>query len=221
MLKDLWSIILDIVYPPKCPACKTLVETHGVWCERCFAGVFSVREINVHQHKLQYLDSCLTVCHYSGGFKKVIHDIKYRQADRYARSLQWLLEQGVDHKRLGEVDIVVPVPLHAAKLKERGYNQTELIFKNYTKMLGWQWCDECLMRLKSTKPQWELSLADRRLNIKNAFAVKDDDRIAGKRILLVDDLITSGTTMNECAKVLKKAGAVRVGGLALASGAPY
>jgi len=222
MLNSLLTTILDIIYPPKCPVCKVAVETHGVWCDRCFSGVFSVREINVFQHKLKYLDSCLTVCEYAGGLKTVIHAIKFRQANHYARSLQWMLEKGVDSQRFKAIDIVIPVPLHPDRLKERGYNQTELIFKAWSKQQGWQWCDDYLIRNRPTIPQWELKLSERRQNIKNAFAIIEDTaEINGKSVLLVDDIITTGTTMNECAKVLKKAGAVRVLGLALASGAPY
>lgn len=221
MLKSLWSTILDIVYPPKCPSCKAAVDAHGAWCDRCFAGVFSVREINVYQHNLKYLDSCLTVCDYAGGLKRVIHDIKFREANRYARSLQWLLDKGVDPQRLGGIDAVVPVPLHADRLKERGYNQTDLIFKTWSIQQGWQWHDDYLVRVRPTIPQWELKLSERRQNIKDAFNTNSHGEIAGKNILLVDDIITSGTTMNECAKVLKKAGAIKVTGLALASGAPY
>jgi predicted amidophosphoribosyltransferase len=78
---------------------------------------------------------------------------------------------------------------------------------------------EALARTRHTEPQWELNLTERRKNIKGAFAVTRPELVKGKYILLVDDIFTSGTTMDECAKVLKKAGAVTVKGLALASGA--
>ncbi|NLP42531.1 MAG: ComF family protein [Veillonellaceae bacterium] len=221
MLKQIWETLLNIVYPPKCPGCRTGVDIHGSWCQVCLASVFAVREINVYQHRLQHLDVCYAVCEYTGGVKRLIHDIKFRQKKKYALHLEWLIDHSAVTARLPDVDIVLPVPLNTERMSERGYNQTELIFAGWANQQGWLWCETNLARTRPTKPQWELKLAERRQNVKGAFTVTHPDGVAGKNILLVDDIITSGTTMNECAKVLKKAGALRVCGLALASGAPY
>lgn len=221
MLKQLWTTLLDIVYPPKCPGCRAGVDIHGSWCRTCLAAVFAVREINIYQHHLRHMDSCYAVCEYAGGVKRLIHDMKFRQKKKYAPYLEWLIDYSAVTLRLLNVDIVIPVPLHAERLSERGYNQTELIFAGWAKRQGWLWCETDLARTRPTKPQWELKLSERRSNIKDAFVVTRPDLVIGKNILLVDDIITSGTTMNECARVLKKAGALRVCGLALASGAPY
>ncbi|MPL97851.1 hypothetical protein SDC9_44046 [bioreactor metagenome] len=221
MFKQLWTIVLDLVYPPKCPGCRGGVDVHGSWCGACLGRVLVPREISVQLHRLRHLDSCLAVCDYSGGVKRVIHDMKFRQAEKYARPLEGLLEMGLASGRISSHDLVIPVPLHAERLKERGYNQNNLIFKDWAERQGLVWCSDNLIRTRPTQPQWELKLSERRQNIKDAFIVTRPDDVSGKSILLVDDIITSGTTMDECAKALKRSGARTVCGLALASGAPY
>jgi predicted amidophosphoribosyltransferase len=94
-----------------------------------------------------------------------------------------------------------------------------LIFRQWAKTRGWAWQEDVLTRLQPTMPQYELDLAARRRNIKGAFQVTRREIVQGKRILLVDDIVTTGATMQECAVVLKRAGAAAVYGLALASGA--
>lgn len=219
MLKDWWTALLDIIYPPKCPVCRMSVATHGAWCARCLAVVFVPREIGLAGHHLSALDSCRVVCEYAGGVKRLIHDMKFRKKGHYAAHLTWLLCKGVAPKTVCGVDLVIPVPLHAGRMAERGYNQTELIFGKWAEQQGLAWNGDVLKRVRPTAPQWELQLAARRKNIKGAFSVMRPEVIQGRNILLVDDIFTSGTTMEECAKQLKQAGALRVDGLALASGA--
>lgn len=214
-----WRALLDLVYPPKCPVCRKSVDRHGEWCTRCLADVLAVREINLLEHHLRYLDGCRAVCDYTAGVKRLIHAMKYRRASCHAVYLNWLLDKGQVASRFTSIDIAVPVPLHADRLAERGYNQTELIFRPWAERCRMIWLNHCLVRRRSTVPQWELTLTERRANIKGAFQATRPECIHGKHILIVDDIFTTGTTMDECAKVLKKAGAQSVYGLVLASGA--
>ncbi|AIF53666.1 ComF family protein [Pelosinus sp. UFO1] len=210
---------MDIIYPPKCPYCKTLVQEHGAWCQQCLAGILSVRDINVIEHRLKYLTACRAVCEYTGGLKRIIHDMKFRQQKKYVIHLKWLLISCKLTDYLSQIDYVVPVPLHADRLKERGYNQTELIFKDWSKEQNLFWMPDLLIREKHTIPQWELTSTDRKQNIKGAFITTRPDRIENQNILLVDDIVTTGITLDECAKVMKKAGAASVYALTIASGA--
>lgn len=220
MLKQLWTILLDLIYPPKCPGCRCRVDVHGSWCSDCLRDVFAVREISVSLHHLKYLDYCLAACNYSGGVKRLIHAIKYRHDVQHIRHLEWLLETAITPGLLSPPDIVMAVPLHPERQRERGYNQAELIFKDWAESKGWHWCSGNLERTRATIPQWKLNQSERRQNIKDAFKLNNPEEVRSKSVLIVDDIITSGITINECAKVLKKAGASRVSGLALASGAP-
>lgn len=219
MFRNLRTVFMDILYPPKCPVCKSAVNEHGAWCQVCLAKVLSVREVNMTEHNLTALDSCRVVCEYAGGLKRLIHDMKFRQQQRYAAHLRWLIKQNLDIEYFSQMNYVIPVPLHAARLHERGYNQAEAIFKDWAKAGNMTWMPDALQRTRHTIPQWELKMTERRQNMKNAFVAVRPDRVKNKHVVIVDDIITTGITLDECAKVLKKAGAASVHGLAVASGA--
>jgi ComF family protein len=216
MLKDWWTALLDIIYPPRCPVCRRPVTAGGAWCPACLAEALAERELNLAGRRIAFLASCRVLCDYAGGVKKLIHALKFRGDSHAAAHLAWLLAARLDARRLASVQAVVPVPLHPGRLAERGYDQTALIFRSWAARQGWPWL-EALARTRPTAPQWELAPAERRKNIRGAFAVTRPDLIKGKTILLVDDIVTTGITMSECAKVLKRAGAAKVIGLAIAS----
>lgn len=217
MLSRWWAALLDLVYPPRCPVCRKHVAEHGAWCPVCLAEIVAERELNLAGRRIAFLASCRVLCDYAGGVKKLIHALKFRGDTRAAAALTWLLAAKLDCRRLGGVAAVVPVPLHPGRLDERGYNQTELIFRRWAEEQGWPWV-EALARIRPTQPQWQLAPTARRRNIKGAFAVTRPELIRGKTILLVDDIVTTGVTMSECAKMLKRGGAVKVIGLALSGG---
>ena len=113
-------------------------------------------------------------------------------------------------------DYIVPIPLHPTRLRKRGYNQSALLAAQIGKMIERPVIYNGLSRIKNTTPQVELSGAGRRRNLIGAFAPKKRHPFAGADILLVDDVVTTGATMNACAKALKRAGATRVDGWSVA-----
>ena len=116
-----------------------------------------------------------------------------------------------------ENSVLIPVPLDKNKIKARGYNQSEELATELSKILKVPVLLNCLIKIKSTKPQMELSKEEREINLKDAFVVKNPSAIAqGKKIFLVDDVYTTGSTMNECTKILRQAGAKQVWGICLA-----
>ncbi|MDR7866321.1 MAG: ComF family protein [Sporomusaceae bacterium] len=217
MLTDWWAALLDIIYPPRCPVCRRPVAVHGAWCPACLAPVLAGHELNLVGRRLAALASCRVVCDYAAGVKTLLHRLKFRGGARAAVPLAWLLAARPDGLRLGGIQAVVPVPLHPGRLAERGYNQTELIFRRWAEQQGWPWC-EALIRTRPTAPQWELPPAERRRNVRGAFALARPEAVRGKTILLVDDIVTTGATINECAKVLRRGGAAKIHALALAGG---
>ena len=174
MFANCWTAVLDIIYPPKCPACKAPVYEQGAWCPACLAKILSVRQINMFEHHLTNLDSCRVVCEYTGGLKRIIHDMKFRQQQRYAIYLRWLIQQNINTENFPHIDYVIPIPLHADRLKERGYNQAEAIFKDWALAGKMSWAPNLLQRTRHTIPQWELNITERKQNITGAFVTLEN-----------------------------------------------
>ncbi len=154
---------------------------------------------------------------YDGGLKQLIHLLKFEQVRPAAGVLGRLLAEAIAklEPSLPQGTIsVVPVPLHKRKQAERGFNQANLVAKAALKQLAmperFKMVTGVLVRRRETSSQIGLTGHQRRENLRGAFAVADPTRVAGKNILLVDDVLTTGTTLSECAKVLRRTGAAAV-----------
>lgn len=153
---------------------------------------------------------------YDGGLRELIHLLKYEQVRPAANVLGRMLAEVMAgaEASLGESSVlVVPVPLHASKLRQRGFNQAELIARAALKLRRdsrYALCAGLLERRRETKSQIGLTSHQRRENLRGAFAVAKPQDVAGRDILLVDDVFTTGTTVSECARVLRRAGAARI-----------
>ncbi|MBN1221024.1 MAG: ComF family protein [Anaerolineae bacterium] len=144
----------------------------------------------------------------------MIHFLKYRNHRATASILGHIL---VDtYRAYGlEVDVIVPVPLHPSRFRERGYNQSELLARQMAIILDLPVDTKTLQRVRKTKSQMELGVSERRRNVLNAF-VGNSQQLAGQRVLLIDDVCTTGSTLDACAAALKDSGAISVWGLTLA-----
>lgn len=217
--------LLDFIFPPHCPICGAYVETQGGFCPECLAGALDVRPLALPPDSP--LAGAWALGHYRGGLAALIKRLKYkgqRSALPYFRTFleacENKLPQGL-HGILapGSGWLLVPVPLHKDKEKQRGFNQAELIFHDWLAARGLS-TQPLLRRCRPTRPMYELSAGERRQNLKGAFVLADEEakQAAGKSgILLLDDIITTGSTLSECARVLRKAGAARVEALVVAS----
>jgi ComF family protein len=154
---------------------------------------------------------------YEGGLRELIHMLKYQQVRPAANVLGRMLAEviaGFQASRSGAQILVVPVPLFAGKLRQRGFNQAELIARAALKLnqgqTGLSLEPKLLARVRETQSQIGLTRHQRRENLRGAFAVTEPGKISGRDVLLVDDVFTTGTTASECSRVLRKAGASRV-----------
>jgi competence protein ComFC len=207
------KFILDIIFPIECLGCGK----EGEW----FCGECQKNKINSDHNSLrgEFLNRAFTFYSYDNEIlKRLIHGLKYRYVEDLAQPLGALLVKELRDikEQIGSPDFIVPVPLYKKRLLERGFNQAELLARNVGDSFGWSVENGIIERLKMTMPQVNLDEAGRRKNISGAFSIIDLQKILNKKIVLMDDVITTGATMEECAKVLKAGGAREVLGVALA-----
>ena len=214
----LWEDMLDFVFPPHCPVCDAYVESRGGWCEDCLRKTLCVTRLPLSAGAMNFLDEVWTLGRYHGGLSHLIRALKYQRKRDRLPYLQRFLEaakpQLTDFLRLRR--LAVPVPLHPRREKERGFNQAELVFKEWLADCGIP-TERLLVRARETEPQYGLDAKARARNMRDAFAIAAGVDVQGKELLLVDDIFTTGATMLECAKVLKRHGAKKVDALTLAS----
>lgn len=216
MLNQWKECLTNLIYPPRCPACGASAARRGEWCSSCLAAIWHPRMIN-RTATIRSLDRCYCLTEYRGSVRRILHHLKYKGDLRYVPACQFLLGKFPWMDRLQHLDCAIPVPLEPEKEQKRGFNQTEIIFRSWAET-HWRWC-QGLQRVRPTPAQWHLSKGERAENMKRAFEVKGSFHAAGKQILLVDDIYTTGATLEACAKTLKQNGAAGVTGLVIASGA--
>jgi ComF family protein len=233
-IKKLSQAFLHIVMPPTCISCADIVEIQGQICGKCWGEIKFIGKHKCHacglpfefdMGKGAYCQHCLAhkpvfkklraVCKYDGIGRQLAARLKFHDKTHLAGSMaQMMFNAG------GEVlkyaDIIAPIPLHRTRKFFRKYNQSALLAQELAKKTkdSVDYQPNLLKRIRATTPQTKLNYAQRQKNVADAFAVHGDVR--GKTILLIDDVMTTGATMNACARALKAAGAKRVNGLVFA-----
>ena len=195
--------VLDAIFPPDvtCLSCgrEAVLNQTGL-CRDCEVGV----ERFVSAPIIEKTDGYTAVYIYNDVSGRMVKKLKYNNAKYIAKRLADQIELPDEWK----IDAVVPVPLHKRRVFKRGYNQSELIAKHLCRRTGIKLDTKLLKRTVDTKQQARLSLAGRMRNLKGAFNASPE--CAGKKLLLIDDVRTSGATIRECASELKNAGCVKV-----------
>ena len=188
-----------------CKGCGApLLSNQGSYCLNCKSGD---REFDIGR----------SVFVYDGEIKNLIAGLKYNNKPYISRTLSQYLAKL--YKELDwQADLIVPVPLTKARKKWRGYNQAELLAEGVSDVLGIPINTEALVKIKDTDSQASLTLQERRKNLQSSFKVLDKYAVRGKKILLIDDVMTTGSTANACTNALKKAHADKVFVLTIAHG---
>lgn len=153
-------------------------------------------------------DASIAAFNYQTPVRELLHMLKFREGFSLAPLLGRRLAQAVAESPHPRPELVIPVPLHLARLGERGFNQAQLIARPAARQLGLRLLPDGCLRVKATHAQSELELDQRKRNLRRAFAVNAD--VKGKRVAIVDDVMTTGATLGSLAKTLKQAGAVEV-----------
>jgi len=226
----------DLIMPPCCLVCRSPLSEHHLLCAACWAEVSFIRPplCDVLGIPLPFdtggrtisaaaaarqpsYDHARAVAHFSGAMRTLVHQFKY--ADRHdARALfgRWLAETGRD--LVGRADLIVPVPLARLRLLTRRFNQAAVLAQELSRRTGLPVAPHALKRTRTTPSQVGLTHDQRRRNVAGAFRVPSHcaPAVADRRVLLIDDVITTGATAEACARALKRAGAAGVDVLALA-----
>lgn len=200
MLQHIAVPILDLIFPPVCVGCG---QVGVLLCAPC------ISTFNAEKPEKAPVATPLTdlvaVGHFSGTLRKAVHALKYEHATALATPLGKLLAQHIVDSGWPQ-SILIPVPLHPARLAQRGYNQSTLLAQAAGLTLGWSVNTEVLHRSRETTAQVGLSFEERKKNVKDAFSVTHIESLQGSNIVLVDDVYTTGATVGECAKLLIESG---------------
>ncbi len=231
VVRSLSQPILNLVFPPSCVACQ---RPGALICDRCAQAVnpvqppFCARCGRAQTQPVACCERCAQEAHqvlqivraaafYVDPLPELIQQFKYGKRPELAQPLARYLLSAFDSpvwRRVGRLDLVVPVPMFEERRKERGYNQAELLATEFGRLTRQRVLPAALQRIRFTQPQVGLDFKQRQENVADAFIATA--QVAGKRLLLIDDVYTTGATLRACASAALEAGAVQVYGLALA-----
>ena len=217
MLGKILDTLIYIIFPPICPVCHEIVDERGDICATCLEKIL---HIDFYPKPPAQIEKVMRITKYRGGTQKLLRKIKFENSLSTLPVMKKILENISDDETVKDflkgVDMAVFVPLHAERLKERGYNQVELIFSDWLTAQEIP-IENILIRTKKTVHLFDLNPAERKKVLSGAFETVEGADVAGKNILILDDIYTTGATVTECAETLKKIGAAQVKVLAFAS----
>ena len=223
MIKNL----INLLFPKVCYACNNLLadqETH--LCTNCrhelpitnyhITQSPSITKIFYGRVKIEQATALLKFSK-KGKVQRLLHNLKYRGHEPISGMLgSWLGHELKSIASYQNIDLVIPVPLHKRKLRKRGYNQVTQFGKEIAKAINAEYNDTVLVKISNTKTQVFKKRVARWINNQEIFSLQNKDQIAGKHILLVDDIITTGATIEACTSILQKAGNVKISVAAMA-----
>ena len=216
MKYKLTDVLLDLFYPSRCVFCRRFLPPGPLRiCPACNAKL--PRTEDGRRRKGNFFSECVSALYYEGDVREAIHRYKFGGVQAYASVFGELTASVIYEQLEGEYDILSWVPLDPGRRRKRGYDQAELIAQDVGRRLRRE-CIPVLKKKRGVKAQSKTGKPEaRKANIAGAYRVIDPAMVSGKRILLVDDIVTTGSTLSECAKTLLMAGAEEVRCATLAS----
>jgi len=222
-----WNDFLSLIYPRSCVCCsKLLLKDEEFICNYCFVNL---PKSNFHKEPDSELDRVFEgrfplkkagsylIFEKSGKVQKILHSIKYQRNQELAVKIgQWYGDLLKENESIAKSDIIIPVPLHYKKLKERGFNQSEAFANGLSQSLNIPVSVNNLVRIEYTSTQTRKSKIERWENVNGVFEVKHPVQLKNKKVLLVDDVITTGATLEACYKALEIAEIDKLGIVSLA-----
>lgn len=221
-----WEKVQMLIFPPVCGICGKLDEKY--LCERCDLELQKNAKFQINSYvapngfKRKYFDEHIYFFQYQGLIRNQI--IKYKFSDeayKYKAISNFILKKFVlkdlaIFQILNKYDVIIPVPISKKRFKERGYNQAELIAKEIAKTLEKRIITSCLYKQKNIIAQSKLNKEEREKNIKGVYDLRSKEKLSNKKVLIIDDIYTTGSTVSECSRVLKQANPSKIGVLTIA-----
>jgi competence protein ComFC len=227
---ELFQAAVSLLYPATCTICGKHVRAGEYLCSGCEAkivrivapfcqicsepfegSISSVFTCANCAHRTIYFEAAVAAYRGRGIIREIIHQFKYARQIHLRHLVARWLRAALDDERLRDVslDVIVPVPLHPARQRERGFNQASLLAELLSAQTSIP-SKPLLERIRYTTTQTALDRSERMENLHNAFRLRKNADVRGLRVLLIDDVLTTGSTLSECARVLKRAGAMSV-----------
>ena len=208
----MFEYFLNLLFPNICGFCNQIDKNS--LCKNCEKALlkYELKTIMDFRHdKTKYFDFCFCALKYEDIIRKKIISFKFEEKSYLYKTFAKIIINNKKIYRFIKIyDIIIPVPMYKTKLSVRGYNQSALVARKIAKETKTTFENDILVKIKDTKTQSTLTKKDRIDNLNDAFKVKNEDKIKGKNIILFDDIYTTGSTVNECSKVLKEAGAKKI-----------
>ena len=210
----LGKTLLDFFFPPKCAFCGALLKSEGEGiCEKCRKELPAAGDKKL---KFDFVSFAAAPFYYEGVVRQALLQYKFRGVPARGRVFGRLIAGELQQREKTEFDILSWVPLSPKRERRRGYDQARILAESAGEVLGMR-AEPVLRKVRNAPPQSHLRTKEaRRANISGCYAVLDPNRVAGKRVLLIDDIVTTGATVSECARMLMLAGAESVSAAAVA-----
>jgi len=220
MLQAFLQGAFELIFPDNCLLCRQFLNSHHQrqLCTTCMGLLeFNPAPFSKPSPHHFAFDQAWSVCLYNETAQKLLHAFKYNSKTSLHKTFVPLIVEFANRHQIPvhSFDIIMPVPLHPARQRERGYNQSSLLSGGLSRHWGILHMDNLLIRRKNTPTQTELGAKQRWTNLEGAFKINDSAHVTGKSVLIIDDLFTTGATLQAAAMTLKTAGAAKVGVLTL------
>ena len=215
--------ISNLLYPQTCGICEK-INKDGL-CSKCNLELKKQAEVNILQKeeieenikKEKYFKELMYIFKYEGQVRKLILDYKFNEKSYlYKTFVNFLLKNEKIFENIKKYDKIIPVPISKKRYKERGYNQSLLIVEEIANKTNLELVNNCLIKTKNIIEQSKLNKEDRQQNIQGVYSLQNERLVTNQKILLVDDIYTTGSTVNECCKILQQANPKTIGVLVLA-----
>lgn len=225
--KNLVRYFVNLLYPCRCPCCRKIVNNDS-FCDKCWKKLIFIEkptcsicgeplDIKTNYdllcancvNKKHYFNKVMSIFIYNSTVAKSIYRLKFNEKVFLSKFFSNFMIKIIKDF---DIDYITAVPMHKSRLKERGYNQSLLLARDISNKISINVLEDLILKIKNTSPQTKLSIKKRRTNLRSVFKINENYKncIKGKNILIVDDVFTTGTTVDECAKVLKMNGVCRV-----------